>query len=426
MKDYIDIKNIPKILWMILALGFVIRIFFSFSTEYSIIHGILSDDSFYYFRIAQNIADGFGSTFDQITITNGYQPLVMIPLITIYMLLSNADILTPIIVSQIFLTIVNLLSAMMTYTLMVKLSKGSKVSAVFSLIVLYLNPIFVAINFKSLETNLYWLFLVWSLLYYIKNFESNLPAKDFILGILIALAALSRLDGGFLMVAFAVYFLLKRGIKLFEKIKRVFFVGFGFSILFVPYMLYNHFTYGNVVPISGQAKIFHNHRAVLENVKSYWSVDFLLYEIKRFFFPVDFNQLLERGFGPLEKILVIVGFVLLGVFLIYLWRIKLLQSVWNKFSNLKFFFLFILLHYSYYTLYFWEYRFYYFLPQILLLSFIIGIFIEELISKFSKNTSSLEFNWNKISVSAFALIILFNLFIGYRQLNAVHGQTLVY
>ncbi|HNE05470.1 MAG TPA: hypothetical protein PLT08_13175, partial [Anaerolineales bacterium] len=30
------------------------------------------DDAYYYFKVAQNIAEGHGSTFDGINITNGY------------------------------------------------------------------------------------------------------------------------------------------------------------------------------------------------------------------------------------------------------------------------------------------------------------------------------------------------------------------
>ena len=34
-----------------------------------------SDDAYYYFQIAHNIASGYGSSFDQITKTNGFHPL---------------------------------------------------------------------------------------------------------------------------------------------------------------------------------------------------------------------------------------------------------------------------------------------------------------------------------------------------------------
>lgn len=44
---------------------------------------IVFDDAFYYFKIAENIVLGHGSTFDGITITNGYHPLWMLVLTAI-------------------------------------------------------------------------------------------------------------------------------------------------------------------------------------------------------------------------------------------------------------------------------------------------------------------------------------------------------
>ena len=35
------------------------------------------DDAYYYFKVAQNISEGHGSTFDGINRTNGYHPLWM-------------------------------------------------------------------------------------------------------------------------------------------------------------------------------------------------------------------------------------------------------------------------------------------------------------------------------------------------------------
>ena len=44
---------------------------------------IFHDDSFFYLKTAANIADGKGSTFDEINVTNGYHPLYMTLLVVI-------------------------------------------------------------------------------------------------------------------------------------------------------------------------------------------------------------------------------------------------------------------------------------------------------------------------------------------------------
>ena len=43
-----------------------------------VITGFLSDDAFYYLKIARSIAEGRGSTFDGLHPTNGYHPLWML------------------------------------------------------------------------------------------------------------------------------------------------------------------------------------------------------------------------------------------------------------------------------------------------------------------------------------------------------------
>lgn len=424
--NLISLKEIPISLWIVLAVGFIVRIIFSVSLEYSIIHGISSDDSYYYFRIAQNIANGYGSTFDQLTLTNGYQPLVMIPLISIYSLFSSAEILLPVIVGQIILTVINIVAAIITYHLMIKLSNGSKLAAIMTVIILYLNPVFIAINFKSLETNLYWFFLVLALNYFLNIRESNSNKNDFIFGIIISLAALSRLDGAFLIIGFVFFVLFKQSWQLSLRVKKIFFTGLGFSLLFIPYLIYNQIIFGHFVPISGRAKVFHNHKMVLNEVGSYFSFDFVLYELKRFFFPINFDLFLHRGFGVVERIIVIAAIIFLAVILIYLFKSKLLHQLLSRFKGLGFLLLFLLFHYSFYTLYFWEYRFYYFLPEIITAALFFGLIVDELKRKWIRGGVVINQIWNKFSISVMVLIIAAYIFAARQIFTAQHEQTLAY
>ena len=48
------------------------------------IHDLTYDDAFYYFQIGRNIADGAGSTFDGMNVTNGYHPLWMLVVSAVY------------------------------------------------------------------------------------------------------------------------------------------------------------------------------------------------------------------------------------------------------------------------------------------------------------------------------------------------------
>lgn len=411
-----------KLIFSILLIGLLIRIIFSLSIEYSITHGISSDDSYYYFRIAQNIANGYGSTFDQINRTNGYQPLVLLFLMIIYFLF-NFDLLTPIIISQILLSIISTIAAYLTYRFIKRIS-GNEFSAMMSVVFLYLNPIIIAVNFKSLETNFYWLFLITSVLFYEKFLRNSLDKKRnfhlFVFGLIISLAAFSRLDGGFYIIAFALYLLFLKGIKIIEKIKKIFFAGLGFSILFVPYLIYNYLSFGHFVPISGRAKVFHNHKAVLSQVGDYFSTKFFLYELRRFFFPFNFDLFANRGFGVFEQIAVYIVIVSLIVLIVLFLKSGYLKIVFSRCKGYGFILIFLLFHYSFYTLYFWEYRFYYFLPEIIFLASILSLLISEWIEdKFS----SKRILANQI---VFVLVILIFTIGGVKIFTAQHEQTLAY
>src|SRR5512140_1925400 len=52
------------------------------------------DDAYYYFKVAQNISEGHGSTFDGINRTNGYHPLWMAICVPIFTL-ARFDLILP-------------------------------------------------------------------------------------------------------------------------------------------------------------------------------------------------------------------------------------------------------------------------------------------------------------------------------------------
>src|SRR5215204_7141448 len=52
------------------------------------------DDAYYYFKVAQNISEGHGSTFDGINRTNGYHPLWMLICVPIFAL-ARFDLILP-------------------------------------------------------------------------------------------------------------------------------------------------------------------------------------------------------------------------------------------------------------------------------------------------------------------------------------------
>ncbi len=60
----------------------------------SMVNWYSTDDAYFYFKVAQNILAGHGSTFDQINLTNGFHPLWMLICLAVFGL-SNINLLLP-------------------------------------------------------------------------------------------------------------------------------------------------------------------------------------------------------------------------------------------------------------------------------------------------------------------------------------------
>ncbi len=74
------------------------------------------DDAFYYFKVAQNITEGLGSTFDGINLTNGYHPLWMIVCLPIFVL-ARFDLILPLRVMLMVMAGFNAATSVLIYRL---------------------------------------------------------------------------------------------------------------------------------------------------------------------------------------------------------------------------------------------------------------------------------------------------------------------
>ncbi len=220
-----------------------------------------SDDAYYYFKVAQNIILGLGSTFDGTNLSNGYHPLWMVVLLPIYALSIDA----PEVSLRIILTVQILLAA---GTLLLLWRYVNNVLswryALLSLIVFFFFASPVLLLFNGLESALL-IFWVMLLLYLDQKYDlldesSSLKIKLF-LGFLLAVLMLIRLDSAFFIIALAIVkIVFGRGagiglltrllclIKLYWSTMAVFFV------LISPYFVWNYLTFGHLSPISGTLK----------------------------------------------------------------------------------------------------------------------------------------------------------------------------
>lgn len=166
-------------------------------------HWFVRDDAYYYFKVAQNIAEGHGSTFDGINITNGYHPLWMLVCIPIFSL-ARYDLVLPLRILLVVIAAIHITTSIMLYRLLKK--HLSHAVAILGAVFWSFNPYIHATVYEmGLETPIAIFFVVLTV-HQLSKFESEWrtntipPKRIALLGLSASLAMLSRLD----LVFFAV------------------------------------------------------------------------------------------------------------------------------------------------------------------------------------------------------------------------------
>ena len=171
------------------------------------------DDAYYYFKVAQNISEGLGSTFDGINLTNGYHPLWLLINIPVFSL-ARFDLVLPLRILVLVMGALHASTAILLYRL---------ISRVLSQVVGILIASFWAFNFYiyatvtqfGLETGLT-AFSIVLFLYFAEKLERKwrkeaLTRKDIISFALVAvMVVLSRLDTVFFVLFFGFYLIFRK------------------------------------------------------------------------------------------------------------------------------------------------------------------------------------------------------------------------
>jgi uncharacterized membrane protein len=220
-------------------------------------NGFLYDDSFYAFKIAQNIAAGNGITFDGVTPTNGFQPLYVFMLVPVFFFLGN-DLVTPVYVALSLSAILAALTAALLYFI-ARRYVSERLAAATALVWAF-SPVVIRQSANGLETALATLFFASVIYVYLSRIRSQ-PAprnRDFwLLGVLIGLSVLGRIDQAFLALAIAIdYFLLARRGEVHARGGQIVRAVVAAFIVYSPWLSYNVFVMGHVFQDSGAATRF--------------------------------------------------------------------------------------------------------------------------------------------------------------------------
>jgi hypothetical protein len=219
------------------------------------------DDAFYYLVIARNAAAGHGFSMDQLSATNGFQPLWQWLLVAVAwlcggdteLLLGAAQVVSVVL----FAAAIGVLCGLARRWL------GPEAAVLVALFVLL--PRFLNVALSGMESSLVILVEAVLLVEVVRSrvLTSTEPTwQDARSGALLGLFMLARLDGVFVLLAFAVQIALhglRHGsggfaARLGRVVAKGFAVYWPVLLLVLPYLAWNQLVFGHLVPISGALK----------------------------------------------------------------------------------------------------------------------------------------------------------------------------
>lgn len=207
------------------------------------------DDSYFYPQVAHNILQGNGSTFHGITPTNGYHPLWMLFSVLSLFLAGNDKIfgLNVILGLQALL----FLGTAYFFHRITRLISNRWWLAGIAILATY----FFSMGTYGSEAHLNAFMVVLSTYYFLRTFNDDTLSNWVKAGIFSGFAVLARLDNIFVVGSLFLLGLLNHqhwNGKM--TLRKMAILGFSFSCVVAPYLLYNFIEYGHLVPISGAIK----------------------------------------------------------------------------------------------------------------------------------------------------------------------------
>jgi len=212
------------------------------------------DDAYLSLDIARNIAHGHGPLYAG-EYTNGFQPLYVLLMVPVYMVLTE-DRVAPVHVGLVMLSVADTLAL---WLLLRWISGWNASTVTLSLVALgwICNPAFIATAANGLETALASFFLVAAL----RSLDTDVlsgtgrtsAGRNVILGCTLGLAMLARIDNGFLVPVVAGSVLAVHRHVLREALRSLAQIAAGWSVVYLPWLVYSYVYTGDLYPVSGKA-----------------------------------------------------------------------------------------------------------------------------------------------------------------------------
>jgi len=242
----------PEILLLLpLSVGLLLRLRRAWADIPTIVLKDTSDDAFYYFRIARNIATGHNVTFDGETLTNGFHPLWMALLTPLYLISDDRDL--PI---HLALTLASLFSAGTAFLVFstVRTLTGNSWASLAAATFYALHPYLIVESVNGMETSLT-VFMVavttWLFVRMVCRAERTSLVAYAWLGASAGLMVLARTDTVFILPPMLLFLAARdRG---FHRWTSPLATGCLALLVVAPWAIWSLVSFGTIVQVSGVA-----------------------------------------------------------------------------------------------------------------------------------------------------------------------------
>ncbi len=237
----------------------------SLSNPNTILDWYSSDDGFYYFQVARNLAAGHGFTFDGLNPTNGFHPLWLFLITPLFFFAQ--DLLLPLRLLVILSALLSAGSAILLYRILRRYT-AEGAAALAGLLWIVAPRIHDITLHAGVEAglNAFCILLFWhALVTFSPSRAERQTLRDLVaLGLLATLALLSRLDNVFLVTFGGLWLWLrlwqpqKTGRKARNPWAWRVSTGLAFFgpivVIMLVYLTWNQLAFGTLMPVSGQVK----------------------------------------------------------------------------------------------------------------------------------------------------------------------------
>jgi hypothetical protein len=208
----------------------------------------MQDDFFYYLKVAQNIASGHGSTFNNIVRTNGYHPLYEGVLVVVSKLTDSPSGVLCFLAMSTFVSSTAILAACTALFRRFQIPLVSAFALALLCTLYALRTLFSGMEvIITIPLILILLLILLRPEWWTRNIWTGLAT-----GLLAALVALSRLDTLILLTLLAVAMLASQSVR--SRLVLSSLLGVLIGLLPVAaYFLFNHSEFGTWMPVSGMA-----------------------------------------------------------------------------------------------------------------------------------------------------------------------------